>query len=151
MNKRRLIYLFVIVVVFLLYSNTTDSNRHKDQSQVSIKMILNDFSDLTDNDIPVANSEQQYYVTGIYFLPNFSGQGGEVFYVGWEDGDSKITQKYLITIPEKSENKHYVLKDTFENYLPPVNKFIYYQATEGKWQRAEPQDGSPQKIPIKFE
>jgi len=130
MSKRWLFYLLPIIIIFLWLGlepgQKTDLTAIKTEQQVveDFRLISPD-SEL----IPKTEAGANYLLKGLYFPVNYSGTAGDSFYVGWAEGERRLTQRYLLIKSSSNNNQlNYVLKDSWNDYLPPADKFRYYPA-----------------------
>lgn len=140
MNKRRVVYFTIIAALILGYVYYYSSHKAEVISVPSIsrEIILQDFKDLEDNEIPKGQLGGTFYPTIINFPTDFSGHKGQEFYVTMEDGHIILTQKYLIELIDNEGQQQelmYKVKDNWENFIPPEGKFESYSFdySKQKW------------------
>lgn len=137
MNPRRVIYIVVSLVLLVIIGYMFEGG--KMPTGLEKELILNDFVDIRDNEIPEGTMGGSFYVTNVCFPSDFVGKEGDLFYVLLEDGHVGMTQKYTIKAAEKDGEKHltYELTENFEDFTLPPGKFINYEYQGGKYHLIE--------------
>lgn len=130
MSKRRLFYLLPMLIMFFWLEGGLEERKPGIAEIKTEKQVLEDFTRIANiNIVPKTESGANYSVSGIYFPVNYSGIEGDAFYVGWVNAEKRLTQSYLLVRSQSNSNQlDYILKDTWDDYLPPEDKFRYYQA-----------------------
>lgn len=128
MRWRRLFYMIpLFIMAIMLGKEFLEDNNNKILLKTETE-VMQDFRDSRNiQNVPRTESGADYYVTGLYFPPNYSGISGDAFYVGWGNGSKRLTQHYVLKVSEpEHDHLDFVLKDTWEDYLPPADKFTFY-------------------------
>ena len=150
MNRRIIYIIFLAVGAYIIY-NLGLSNPGTDPiANIDKKAILQDFSDLRDNNVPPGTLGGSFYPTYLFFPKDFQGKNGDEFYLSMEDGHIMLTQKYIIQPQVSKDGKPtqllYQVKDTWENYRPPLGKFETYSFNGEIWNKEESPETKTQKL-----
>ncbi len=118
MNKRRLVYIvLVLLVLWYVYDSTSSSYQRVDL--LSQKEILAEF-------------DSQPEDSWINFPANYAGDSGDMFYVGVIKDGQPVTTVYRIAKNEQGEYV-YEVRDEWQGVRLPVNRFDTYVRTDGEW------------------
>jgi len=101
--RRPLIYVLLIVVMILVYSQYgpgKESNRVTivmPPDPITLEQIFNDFTDLKDNELPVKPElGGTFYTSALRISPGFKGVDGDRFYAAIEDGHVAYVLEYSL-------------------------------------------------------
>ena len=132
MNRRKIYFVIVAFVILIIFykADTANSFKHEPQpSPITKDEILADFKSTESKNINSNNAQTKY----LFFPTGYSGNQGDLFYVGKTEGDTICTEKYFLTKTEKDGELTYVLKDTWQNFLLPPEKFETYKLHNFRW------------------
>ena len=95
--------------------------------------IFDDFTDLSDNELPAGVLGGTFFINRLYLAPGYSGAAGETFYASLEDGHIVVLQEYQI-VAQTDGSLKYELINTIDNSDQPSGDYDVYSLRKGEWQ-----------------
>jgi len=132
MNRLAVYFAVIIFIALLFFYNSSGKDLFTFEPEtVKKEEILNDFKKLADD--KQTSTGEVINIKYIFFPLDYTGEAGDLFYVGKETGDNYFTEKYLIKKTDDGRDLIYILKDTWENVRLPEAKFETYIRENNEW------------------
>lgn len=118
MQWRRILYIILITLAVFYVLNNNES-KSPPTPVIGKEQILADFQTVTEG-------------SWLNFPVKYTGENGDMFYLGQNISDQPVTKAYRIYMSESGQLNYKVL-DQWNNVKLPQNQFETYYLVSGKW------------------